>query len=65
MKLIRIIKCSGLSLLSLLVLFLGFGGILQAAELPKVIDKTNSKICSFRLYTGRLKEAPGLLRRER
>ncbi|MBU1055785.1 MAG: DUF1329 domain-containing protein [Proteobacteria bacterium] len=40
MKNLRIIKYFGLSLCSLFILFL-CGGIVQAMDLPKVIDKTN------------------------
>ncbi len=55
MKPIRILKYFGLSLCSLFVLFL-CSDILQALDLPKVIDESNcanTKILSFLLCTVR------------
>ncbi|MFH2047657.1 MAG: DUF1329 domain-containing protein [Pseudomonadota bacterium] len=40
-RFMRFLKRTGLPLLSLLVLLLGIGGTLQAADLPKLIDKSN------------------------
>ncbi len=40
-RLMRFFNRTGLTLLSLLVILLSIGGTLQAADLPKLIDKTN------------------------